>query len=292
MKNIKIIETDEARFRIIYGRHYEVQQPEDLGSAEVLAIEFSDPENDYVSPRNAEKLMVRAKEYKQYKLIVEKAQQESKPIFFVDNPTVNPWTDILEFECTVLEALAGCSLFYFFAKDIVETKRKKISRREFFKMSIKGMAGAYLINPFFTYMLGAIDTMGDSSCGAAARFLFNFNERFHPETGFAVLILRNHLMAQKLTTIAKSISDFKGEKPEIGIVVGAYHVGIEKALRKSNEERIKSIDRILHFPGLKEAREKIAFIARLDFNKEQNKWVATEIFKDSYLATIENRRKN
>lgn len=75
----------------------------------------------------------------------------------------------------------------------------------------------------------------------------------------------------------------------LAIVVGAGHTGIEKVLGKEDKERVRLIDRLLNVPGLGKAREKIATIARCDFDKNQNKWLVTEIFEDPYLAPLEKK---
>lgn len=103
---------------------------------------------------------------------------------------------------------------------------------------------------------------------------------------FSTLRLRDYLFAQKLKTIAERLETQK-RKPEIAIVIGAGHTGIEEALKKSNEERVKLIDNRSDDPDLREAREKIATIARFDFNEKEGKWELTDRFKDPHLAKIE-----
>lgn len=123
---------------------------------------------------------------------------------------------------------------------------------------------------------------------AVNRFLNDLNERVHPETNAIIVTLRNHLFAQKAETIVKTLSpEIKNRKPEAAITLGARHYGIERALKEEDKERVWLIDKLLSVPGLKKTREKIATIARFDFNKEKDKWELTERFKDPHLAKIE-----
>lgn len=131
--------------------------------------------------------------------------------------------------------------------------------------------------------------MKKNAIGKTTSFLDDVNDAIHPETRHEIIrILRNHLFAEKADTVARKLAlEIQNRKPEITITVGSNHYGIEKAFFKKDEERARLINEILSSSGSKGMREKIATIARFDYNKKENKWEMTDRFKDKLLAGIE-----
>lgn len=280
-ENVEIIETPEAKFRIIYSRHDIASQPEDMGKADAVAFEGI---GDYTTKRQAEFLVVDLYDNRSSAPIVKRAKQEGKPIFFIDI-SEHDTADLIQKGLRALEVGVGFSLLLSLSKDIIN--KNKISRRDFLKKAAKGLGGLYFFSHIPKIIVSALDNIdGRSKQGAISRFLSDLDEKIHPETESIVLTLRNHLMAQKLTYIASHMRQSINKKPEIGLVIGAAHTGIEKALLEKNKERIALIDKLLRVPGLGKSRERIATIARLDFDEKPYNWVA-QILEDPELIPIE-----
>ncbi|MBI2514791.1 hypothetical protein HYV91_01195 [Candidatus Wolfebacteria bacterium] len=290
--NISVIETSGGKFRVIYGDHRERQKPEDLGeSAVALMLETAGLSIDYSEPKQAEEFFSRLSQHFQYKKIIEKVQRENKPIFL---------GDITDAEAVLLlrqllktgETIAAPLLFSLLACMLsgrMLSGRKEISRRDLLKNLSIALPGIYFSTQTAQLVPGLIRKLRGkySPLNLFRKIMIDINERLHPETDAILLTLRNYILAQKLKTIAQKLSKGVSEKPEIAIVVGANHMGIERALRENEWEGLTVINKSMHAPSLKKAKEKIATIARFDFDKNRNKWMPTEIFKDPYLAEVE-----
>lgn len=92
-----------------------------------------------------------------------------------------------------------------------------------------------------------------------------------------------------METIAKRHLS-SSHKPEIALVVGSAHSGIETALQKEAKERKRIISTLFKVPGMGKAKKHIASIARFDFNNDKKKWEVTEIFKDPNLVLLERTK--
>lgn len=285
--NVVIIERPEARYRIIYGRHDTGQKVEDVGNADALVLEYVS--RDYSTGDKAEKTFNALTSSKQYLNLVNHLQQRRKPVFLADMNSIYI-TSLLN-GLKALEPIIG---LYLISKLAIGIKRQAINRRNFIRTGgARAIAALWFLSDMPGLILSAsqVQTTKDehSASRAVNRFLTDLEERIHPETEAIVMTLRNHLFAQKLKTIADMMSSHTEGKPEVGIVIGARHTGIEAALQKEDQERVELINRLLHLPGLEETRAKIATIARMDFDEDQHVWVAS-IFKDPHLAPLEQNR--
>ncbi len=290
---MKIVETDKGKFRIAYGASFTERKPEELGKADVWA-----PETSGLVDYTLTKELVEEKFYKisrkdkpfstDHRKIFEKTEEGKKPIFLIDI-TEQELATLLQIDLKYLEPIVGSGLLAILARDFI-LGEKRLTRREILK---KAGAGIYFLSEFpagiIRGLFGEDFIVGEKSASRAVeKFLDDLNERIHPETNAIIQTLRNSLLAQKAKTIAERLGlEIKGRKPEIALTVGAAHHGIEKALLKEDEERVWLIDKLLSVPGLKNTREKIATIARFDFNKEKDKWELTDQSKDPHLAKIE-----
>ncbi len=292
-----LIEKPEAKYRIIYGYHGTEQKPEDLGKAEALVLESGF--GNYSTPQEAEFLFKEIqKNIKQYERLIEKAAKEKKPIFLAD---ISDSESIMIFQVIigVLESVSSVPILYSLLEDVREIikekklNQKKLNRRDFIKTSAKGLIGFYLSTPFLEVFLNTFSDFFSknrvnlqSKSENLNRFLTELNEKIHPEIYAIILTLRNYLLAQKMETIAQTLKK-KNKKPEIAIVVGASHYGIEKALQKEKNKRIELINFLTKLPGLEESRKRIATIARFDFDEKEKNWKVTQIFKDPLLVPLE-----
>lgn len=276
-----VVETPEAKFRIAYGLHPVEMKPEVLGKSDALMIETGVVFNYTLPKKLVEKNFNRdIRRSTQYGKIIEKAEREEKPIFLGD---ITEWRTafLLQIGLKVLELTVGIALLKNLIKSLLENE--KMTRREFLK---KTAAGIYLSSEMPSYISLLLSGDEKSAGRAIEKFLTDLNERTHPETNAILLTLRNYVMAQKLKTIAEKLG-IKNRKPEVAIAIGKRHSGIEKALEKEDEERVRLVNKLLSIPGLKKTRENIATIAQFDFNEKENKWELTDQFKDPYLSKIE-----
>lgn len=86
-------------------------------------------------------------------------------------------------------------------------------------------------------------------------------------------------------TIAQTQFPGLERKPEIAVAIGGGHIGIERSFSKEQKERITLIRKLLQFPGLGDERKKIAAIARIDYENDEN--MRVKIFRDTDLAPLE-----
>lgn len=280
--NVVVVETPEARFRIIYGAHTTEQDPRDLGNSDALILESGS--YNYLD-ENPVSVMRQLAENEQYKKISQTAKEKERPIFLADLPTslvkVLLYAGLKGAEITV-----GIAILQALYADI--KSQSGVSRRNFLKKMIKGGAGLWLspqapgVAAYF--MGGQLDER--TARRTISRFLTDLNEEIHPETEAAALTLRNYIMAQKMETIARELKT-RDRKSEVAIVLGASHTGIEKVLEKKTEERNKIIDTLLSvLPGAK--RDRVATIVRFDWDDSKKDWKAT-ISKDPVLAGLERK---
>lgn len=287
-ENVVAIETPEAKLRIVYGLHDRPEDPKTVEGADAIVLECV---GYYETEILAEKMISAMEGLEQYKLILEKARQDGRPVFLVDVSYADAAMS-LERYIDAAEKTAGLAVLASLAKDAVRSFREPVTRRGFLKMAGKMAVGAWLSSSFSDFVASHIglDEPGEKSTARKVeRSLRGLRERTHPELKRIILTLRNNLMAQKLKTVSYLMSGGKKEKPEVAIIVGRAHVGIEKALQKTEAERREIIDKILDAPKLPPAtRWHIATIAKLDFNVQKNDWVAT-LLKDPVLAPLEKK---
>jgi DNA polymerase IIIc chi subunit len=284
--NVVIVETPEGIFRIAYGRHKVPQNPEDVKGVDAIMLE-SGMLQYYLNQEEAIKEFPLLYESVQYKNLIKEAAKAKQPIYLTDlDPRME--NAILAFLLQTAEGMGAIGLdlwlLYLLGLKVI-TKSKKITRRDFLKLLAAAYFGTELVESFTYPRKGNIEE--GTLTRKINRSLINLNEKIHPETNMVILTLRNLIMAQKLTTIAKELQQKIGKKPEIGIVVGARHIGIEDALKMSKEERMEIIKRILSIPALEKLREGIATIARFDYNQTTEQWELTEFYKDPNLLELE-----
>jgi hypothetical protein len=285
--NVVIVETPEGIFRIAYGRHDVPQNPEDVKGVDAIMLE-SGMLQYYLNQEEAIREFPLLYESVQYKNLIKEAAKAKQPIYLTDlDPRME--NAILAFLLQTAEGMGAIGLdlwlLYLLGLKVI-TKSKKITRRDFLKLLLLAGYFGTQLGESFTYPIeGNIEE--DTLTSKINRFLINLNEKIHPETHMVILTLRNLIMAQKLTTIAKELQQKIGKKPEIGIVVGARHIGIEDALKMSKKERMEIIKRILNIPALEKLREGIATIARFDYKHEKGQWELTEFYKDPNLLELE-----
>lgn len=283
--NITTVETANGIFRIIYGIHIFTENKASIQGVHGLVLESA--VDNHTTATQAERMINGEYGYKtgiQYKEIIKHCEEENIPIFFADLTSSTLPIEI-SFLIGTTEKFTALRIIYSRLFQIMRDKTM-LTRKDFLKFAV----GAFFSTSLFSAMTGVSAIIaGNGKSSQFNKLIESFDEKIHPETKRIALTLRNYLFAQKLYTIARKMKALgqNNQKPTIAISIGGRHHGIEDALRKTDYERVASINHWLKFPGLKKARSEIATIARLDFSKEENRWEATEIFKDPSLATIQ-----
>jgi hypothetical protein len=292
-KNIVRIETPEAKYNIVYGNHLIEQSSENIGLSDAVIIETG--VEDYTTESKAE-LVMNEREVTniQYNKIIETLAKNQKPIYFADLSQASPYLYHMFTGLLAAESIVGLSLLESLARGATKkiTENKKMNRRNFLKSSIQGIAGLYLSSPLIAKLftaVSAVESGGKSNeqsiLRKTERTVDAIDESIHPELHGVLITLRNHLLAQKTTTIADSIKT-NNKKTEISVVIGAGHHRIEDALKKTAKDRLEIIKKMLNSPMLNsEARANISKIARSDFDSEKGEWKAS-IFDDPYLKHV------
>ena len=277
-RRVVLLDKPEAVFRVVYGTHSLEQASEELGEADGYVIESG--ATDYATPESAELLLSYVKRNVQYRRIVERAEMEKKPIFFVDI-TSGQTIAILQVGLKVLEPAIGMRVLSALRENNANKEQKnRPTRREFLDRLGKGAGAVYLLSGLPDIAAGMVFPRSQVD-----RFLATINEKIHPETDAILLTLRNYLIAQKTEAVANMLAMEQQKKPEVAVVIGQAHSGIERALQKSEQDRVAVIDKLLAVPGLGDARKKIAAIARLDFMDDGGGWKAS-ISQDPHLAQL------
>jgi len=324
-ENIVIVETPEARFRIAYAIHPIPQRPEEVKGVDGIVLETA--VGRYSTKEEAEKTFyenVFVVGRKQYSHIVEEAAKEGKPLFLADVSLDLNRLLLMESlryheinaSLLLLALLVGDALltsrkasrrFWRYEREFKKLKseeerreflkkilgEKPITRRDFLRWSIEGILALYFSTQALEKIyaqLTAPHVDESSKARRIFRIIEALNEKIHPETHLIIITLRNIILAQKLHTIAEELSEEIRRIPEVAIAVGASHIGIEEALKKTNEERKRIIERILGFPGIEKLAgkiEEISTIARFDFDRNSGRWKLTKIFQDPILDVIE-----
>lgn len=303
-----LIETPKARFRIMYEMHADFIHegiPETVPRLDAFSFDAGGEKEDYSSPEKAQEIIARwetaLKEpgtNQELRKAIAAARECKKPIFWVDVSSEST-LGILTKALAQVESVAGMILLAKLAREVVESLPQKkdnqnITRRGFLKKAGLALGGLYLSFPLLSGLvrMGTHVSKVDRREAAATvdKFLTAAAEKSHPEIDGFVLTFRNHLIAEKLVTISEIIESDPGKKPEIGIVMGGGHTGLEYALQKSREERLNIIKDWL--PWVRpEQRDNISTIARLDFNENKNDWEAT-IIKSDYLSTLASDKRS
>lgn len=281
--NVVEIERPEAVYRIIYGRHDREQESEDLGDIGALVLETGN--EDYSTREKAESTLAVCSELIQYRKVVTAAERKKLPIFLVD-VTDAETASILRDGVRNIETRIGAVATLGILASLISSK-EKMDRRTFIKYLAGALGVGYLTSHVWIDNIHAVfgeKMLNEKNASRkVARILEDVQEKIHPETEKIIITLRNYLIAQKTIAVAKELS-LSDIKPKIGIVVGASHHGVEKALKEEDAKRIEVIKNLLSAPEIRGASSHAALIVRLDFDGELDKWETTDIFQDPAIA--------
>lgn len=302
-KNVVIIERPEARYRITYQVHsLKFEHPEKIiENTDALALEFigegiyRDPQRAFDEYKTWERVeMGGAGNADVWRLV----EAKGIPLYFLDVSVSDKQESLgiidrdkwRHYE----EAIGVGALLA-----MLQRRRDgDVSRRSFLKNIVRGGAAVYFLGfnvlediaNDLTHRGGTQHPDEGSIARSGDRALIHTQEALHPELNAVDITLRNALFAQKLTTIARDMGHEFERKPEIGIIVGSRHVGIEQMLAVSDEKRVKIIVDIVHALGAEGIQEHISKIAELKFDQVAAQWQQKRVFDDPMLAKEFKRR--
>jgi hypothetical protein len=247
LENVFNVETPHAQYKIVYSRHYIMNNPEIVANVDGVVVEgtgaFKDRDDvdRFISNSTHPNDQIANPQYKE---IFKRIMRENKPLYLVDINTSSPSSktdvNIAAIKGTYLpaaEAGAGVALGMSGVKDL--RSEKTPTRRRFLKGISKIFGGAYLGSHLPAQLTSdTVEQSEQSSLRKMNKTLTRFNNRIHPETTGYAITMRNTLIAQKSEAVAQELQKEIGKKPVIAILIGADHVGIEDELKLSEEERI------------------------------------------------------
>ncbi len=276
--NVVVIERPEARYRIVYGAHDKVQKASDIGNPDLVISEGT--MDGWVKGPMAS--------LEQNLEIESWLKDQKKPYYIVDATHDEAKISLVKI-LGGMETSAGLLLLASLARDFIKKKKPKpddkLTRRQMLTRTAKGLGAGYLLSQT---PLGVRAAMGSTSLTSVEKFLQDLNENIHPETNEIVFTFRNYLAAHKAVTLAKTLGSKGIQHPQISLVYGAGHSGLEKALTRTSEDRLAYLESILNKQGMEKIRREVSKIARVDFNERENRWEITSILSDPSLAPLES----
>ncbi len=291
-ENVAELETENAHYDIIYDVHGVGEVKEDaFRNSDAIIFEGIggvDFPGAYVEKEPS------------FREVILHAIKEKKPVYFVDlsfglhqELGLDEEKLLTHFTLPILEGLAGLVFTVSAVTDVLK-RNPEMSRRSFLKFLGKGAAGAYLSLPALREVTGYVSTdfaekPPDESdpVRQAHKLLRKVSDATHPEDRTVLIHTRNDLMAQKSETIARALRAELGNKPNLGIMVGANHSGIENVLQDDERERV---ERLIDDLGKDLVYER--YITRIDFEETKNgeiKFRSTLLEDPAIKAGLEER---
>lgn len=297
--NVRELETEHARYLIVYNNHGYELPPELLDGKDALFLELVYPRDQKtLSQKLSERVDPQAENqdpdgYVRDQLLL-RAAREQVPVYLVDT-TEQIYTEFkMENEMEnqgklqVLEAGAGVALLVSASKDLGQQDKTPITRRDFLRR-LRGLAkaigGAYLVSPavensVFGHLAGLLGHPSEKDLARQShRAIAGINQVLHPEMKSGVLHYRNTVMAEKAEAAAQRLGATLGRKPEVVLPVGAEHFGIEEELRRNSAQRVSDIEARL---GESAVRENV--VVRVDFAQSQEDPTAVHVGLSQFRA--------
>ncbi|MFA5991514.1 MAG: hypothetical protein WC794_04700 [Candidatus Doudnabacteria bacterium] len=242
IKNWVEIERPEAVYKIIYGEHQKYQDTNVFDDTKGILIEGLWLEN---KPPDAMfiKQMLNSKQTEQ---VLTYAIKNKKPLYFIDSPkelTDKSFAMSSDILLPILETLIAMALS--------KIPYENLSRRRFMSTVYRGgisTAQVYLLSPLISRFTDAVQMLTHEKNldendlrRKVSRFKTSLEHTLHPELGLIILRLRNLIMAQKGSVVARKDFGSRDKKPKLGYLVGSAHIGLEDSLVLDEESRVKAI---------------------------------------------------
>lgn len=296
--NVILLERPEARYRIIYELHNLPHGADAIGYPDALALEGAALRGTFEDRESVEKFisiywqqkLSRAPKGKFKEAIAQESYiiNQKIPLYLIDigDPHLN-FDSVVSTRSALKRAEAVGSLgavTYGIAKVLERRREKKdLTRRDFLKLFGAGAISAYTGTQLLDVLVELYqENKKEHFRQSAVESNFRkIQEIIHPETEAAILTFRNAIWAQKLEFLARRLR--KEKKPELAMIAGVYHSGLENMLKEDQDKRLNSVKRFLKIFG--GGSISLSPVARVEF--KENRWRATEIVKEPRLEKIE-----
>jgi hypothetical protein len=288
VRNVARIERPEGVLSVLYSHslaHMQMESSESVKTWDGIVLEQIAPYGDAAIANRVPEFFERDPQYGE---IMRIAKELGRPIFLADAQTERThYVGLFQRALRAAESVVAAAIITKLAWKVAAST-KPVSRRDFLRFGGKGLLGLYLATPAIGNTMALVRGGATSEESAAAKvsyFLDDLNQNIHPETEAIIQTFRNHLIAQKMTTVMRELAKEGHGRPNVGLVIGSAHSGMEKALEASDHDRTEVIEMVLSLPGMEEERKSLAKIARYDFVDGQ--WQVSYI-EDPALVALES----
>jgi hypothetical protein len=318
-KNTKEISTENGDFRIVYEAHEEPNSEGVLRNldayAKEFAMHFSSATQSTVPPTESGGPFGR--DAFADGLLYLAIRESGMPVYFCDvfpgdaffKKIDNEHNRIkfLRFLEQIASPAVGMGVGFYTLTEMKKNKEKKkegiYTRRDFCK--IAGL-GAAAVGLFGGVAGGIIEGSYGTKLGVGEsrpvdehsflRTMYKKRNEILDMVGIQniLTVLRNAVMAQKLHTIAermKKNGEYTGEKPHVGIEIGAAHSGIEDMLTMTEEERLQIIGDIAESikDVFEDPQKEIAAILKTTYDPEDKKWRVQRALDKDIVYMLQER---
>lgn len=217
------INKPEAEYTLIYGRHDQTQNPQQLPNPlDGLYLE------NIINFDNANLATQKLRADKQYgEIIKELERRGTVPIYLPEIETTKLGTAISIGSLLILGTEAGLSL-----TATQRFLRSKATRRHFLKTSALGITTGWLQSSFLPLVSFPLEAV--SPLGKTISFV---TEKLHPEYSWFTLQFRNRAAAYKMQWLAEK----EGDSPKLASIYGSMHRGLEEEIQSSLGQKIDSL---------------------------------------------------
>lgn len=244
--NMVRVETPSAVYNIIYSNHGVQNHPEDIFGSDGVIMEgiLGD-----VDTNDIENILRKQMELnRQYGQVIRYASEHNIPLYMADISEKSDTGSSEIITKKIIAPIVGGYLSYRFLKSsISDIAKKPVTRRSFLKNFGKTVAAAYLSTPAVELASSEVKRLSDKEINESdvsrniQRHAAKINNSIHPELNTLTLEGRNSLIAMKSDNIAKNLSHSLGRKPNISLIIGGRHIGIEESLKISDKERLDEL---------------------------------------------------
>lgn len=260
LRNAVELKTESADIEINYSNHGVLSDPAAVKDTDAIILELI---SEYSTIEDARKVAKTISEHdNQYKLIIQQAAQDGKPIFLIDISTNNLNNDITS------KLVLGPIIEIMIAGGLVfdESKEPKKTRRDFLRLGVKSLVAAHLSSPAITSTMSLIMSASGNEPNEGSisrtieRSVRGYNNTTHPELHSDAVDTRNDLIAEKTDFIARILEKEMNKRPRLSLFIGAMHTGIEDSIKSKSDERIERLK-----SSLEERLPQEKFIAKIIF---------------------------
>lgn len=272
------VERPEASYKIIYGLHDRVTPATELPSQyDGLFLE-----GDWGISKLDLGSSFQFEENDQYSEVSRDALAKGVRLYFGDF-----LANSNSFLITMGEFSVGGLMLLSLTKDLAT--KKKISRKDFLKMGIKGIGALW----FWSYLstLEYYSFRENQELSELEEKIVSFDDPLHPEN--PTFWFRNAVLARKLIAIGQMEQVRLDRRAVVPAVLGCGHTGIVEFLKRGEEacERVINLYPRWYPEAFFENFEALATITALDYNNAVGSWCVTDRYQVEGLGLLVNQER-